>query len=164
MSLLVEPMQPGDWDSVRAIYQEGIDTRNATFARSAPEWQEWNEKHLGSCRLVGRCEGLVLGWAALSPVSQRDVYRGVAEVSIYVAQNARGKGVGRALLSRLVEESEDEGIWTLQAGIFPENAASIELHKRVGFRVVGVREKLGCMDGCWRDVVLMERRSGRIGR
>ena len=156
-------MTAEDWPSVRTIYLEGIATGNATFEQSAPEWKEWNEAHLPGCRLLARAEGEVLGWAALSPVSRRHVYRGVAEVSVYVAQKARGNGVGKALLSELVANSERAGFWTLQAGIFPENTASIELHKGAGFRVLGVREKIGCMDGRWRDVVLLERRSRTVG-
>jgi L-amino acid N-acyltransferase YncA len=152
-----------DWPAVRAIYLEGIATGNATFADSAPEWEEWDQTHLAGCRLVARSGGDVLGWAALSPVSRRVVYRGVAEVSIYVAERARRRGVGRLLLSALVPQSETEGIWTLQAGIFPENIASVELHKQAGFRIVGVREKIGVLQGRWRDVVLMERRSTTIG-
>jgi len=153
----------GDWDEVRAIYLEGIATGNATFEKSAPDWARWNAGHLPCCRLVARAAGEALGWAALSPVSGRCVYAGVAEVSVYVAERAQGRGVGRLLLSELVEASERHGIWTLQAGIFPENQASIALHQRAGFRVVGVRERLGSMDGRWRDVVLMERRSNVTG-
>jgi L-amino acid N-acyltransferase YncA len=155
-------MTPQDWGAVRAIYLEGIATGNATFATSAPDWEEWDSNHLRVCRLVVRSGG-VLGWVALSPVSERCVYRGVAEVSIYVAEHARGRGIGAVLLPALIQESERAGIWTLQAGIFPENDASIRLHKQAGFRVVGVREKLGCMGGRWRDVILMERRSAVVG-
>ena len=160
----VEPMLACDWPQVKAIYLEGIATGNATFQKTAPEWEEWDAGHLSHCRLVARPDGgrEVAGWAALSPVSGRCVYAGVAEVSVYVAQRARGQGVGRLLLCGLVAESEKQGIWTLQAGIFPENEASIALHQSAGFRVVGVRERLGCMDGRWRDVVLMERRSAAI--
>lgn len=156
-------MTPGDWPAVRAIYEEGIATGNATFEQSAPPWEKWNAGHLLSCRLVARSGGEVLGWAALSPVSGRCVYSGVSEASVYVAERARGKGIGLQLLLALVEASEREGIWTVQAGVFPENTASIEMNKRVGFRVVGVRERLGAMDGRWRDVVLMERRSSVTG-
>ncbi|SPE40287.1 GCN5-related N-acetyltransferase [Candidatus Sulfopaludibacter sp. SbA3] len=152
-------MQQSDWPEVRAIYLEGIATGNATFQKTAPDWQEWDSGHLAHSRLVARQDGKVLGWAALSRVSARPVYAGVAEVSVYVAARARGQGVGRLLLAGLVTESEQHGIWTLQAGIFPENEASVALHQAAGFRVVGVRERLGCMDGIWRDVVLMERRS-----
>jgi phosphinothricin acetyltransferase len=156
-------MTPRDWPAVRAIYEEGIATGNATFEKSAPEWEKWDTGHLAPCRLTAREGGEVLGWAALSPVSGRCVYAGVAEVSVYVAARARGNGAGLALLRRLVEESERSGIWTLQAGIFPENVASIAIHQKAGFRVVGVRERLGCMDGRWRDVVLLERRSTTVG-
>ena len=153
-----------DWDRVREIYLEGIATGNATFATDAPSWEKWDSSHRPDCRLVAREDGEVLGWAALSPVSSRCVYAGVAEVSVYVSAIARGRGVGRLLLSALVENSERAGVWTLQAGIFPENVASIELHRKLGFRLVGVREKVGCMNGRWRDVALMERRSAVVGR
>lgn len=159
----VGAMEADDWDAVRAIYQEGIATGNATFEKSVPEWKKWDKEHLRACRLVARAGREVLGWAALTPVSGRCVYAGVAEVSVYVAGRARGRGIGLALLSALVSASEREGLWTLQAGIFPENAASIELHKRAGFRIVGTRERLDCLDGRWRDVVLMERRSATAG-
>jgi L-amino acid N-acyltransferase YncA len=157
--MTIEPVTAAHWDAVRAIYLEGIATGDATFEQSAPEWEKWDQGHLKSCRSVALTDGVVTGWAALSPVSGRCVYAGVAEVSVYVAAKARGQKVGSALLTELVLHSEREGIWTLQAGIFPENTASIAIHKRAGFRIVGVRERLGCMDGRWRDVVLMERRS-----
>jgi L-amino acid N-acyltransferase YncA len=163
MAFEILPMAAADWDSVRAIYEEGIATGNATFEKSAPDWQKWDSAHLKSCRMVVRSAGEVLAWTALSPVSSRCVYAGVAEVSIYVAARARGCGMGKALLSALIDASERENIWTLQAGIFPENAASIELFRRAGFRVLGRRERLGMMDGRWRDVVLMERRSQIAG-
>src|SRR5215472_2251867 len=159
----IDRMTEKDWDAVRAIYLEGIATGNATFETSAPEWEKWDANHLRSSRLVARSSEEVLGWAALSPVSGRCVYAGVAEVSVYVAERARGRKIGSRLLTALVEASEQEGIWTLQAGIFPENISSIEIHKRCGFRVVGTREKLGIMNGRWRDVVLMERRSRIVG-
>ena len=159
----IEPMSDLDWIAVRAIYAEGIDTGDATFEQSAPDWEKWHRSHLDICRLVARTATEILGWAALSQVSRRSVYSGVAEVSVYVADRARGRKVGSKLLAALVASSEREGIWTLQAGIFPENIASIELHKRHGFRVVGTREKLGFMNGRWRDVVLMERRSAVAG-
>ena len=163
MSLAIEPLAPADWDAVRRIYLEGIATGNATFEQSAPEWDKWDAGHLEACRLVARAEDDVLGWAALSPVSGRCVYAGVAEVSVYVADGARGRGVGNALMMALIRESEQNGIWTLQAGIFPENAASIKLHQRSGFRLVGTRERPGQLNGRWRDVVLMERRSKTVG-
>jgi phosphinothricin acetyltransferase len=159
----IEEMIPSDWPAVRAIYLEGIATGDATFEQTAPDWDRWNAGHLETCRLVARLEGDAIGWAALSPVSSRCVYGGVAEVSIYVARRARNRKIGSRLLYALVEASERAGIWTLQAGIFAENVASIELHKRGGFRTVGTREKIGCMDGRWRDVTLMERRSGITG-
>ncbi len=162
MALEIVPMTPADWDGVRAIYEEGIATGNATFEKSAPEWEQWDGAHLPRCRLVAR-QGDLVAWAALSPVSSRCVYAGVAEVSIYTAARARGQRVGLALLSTLIEASERENIWTLQAGIFPENAASIALFRKAGFRMVGSRDRLGWMDGRWRDVVLMERRSQVIG-
>lgn len=169
MKLCVEPlsikaMLPQDWPQVRAIYLEGIATGNATFAQAAPEWETWDEEHLPAARLAAHGDEQIVGWAALSRVSGRCVYAGVAEVSIYVAERARGCGVGRQLLSRLVTESEGAGIWTLQAGIFPENEASIALHEGAGFRLVGRRERLGQMNGRWRDVVLLERRSPIVGR
>lgn len=171
MDFVVDKMKDEDWSAVQSIYREGIATGNATFETDAPEWEDWDRNHLRDCRLAARREGQVIGWAALSPVSGRCVYAGVAEVSVYVAASARGKGVGKALLRALVEESECEGVWTLQAGIFPENVASIALHKRCGFREVGRRERLGQMrpaaksaaGGTWRDVVLMERRSDVVG-
>jgi L-amino acid N-acyltransferase YncA len=157
------PMTELHWSAVREIYLQGIATGNATFEQSAPEWNEWDERHLKSCRLVALLDGKVAGWAALSPVSSRCVYGGVAEVSIYVAEEARGCGFGRQLLTALVDASEQNGLWTLQAGIFPENQASVKLHEQAGFRIVGRRERLGCMNGRWRDIVLMERRSVVVG-
>jgi phosphinothricin acetyltransferase len=156
-------MQAEDWPVVREIYEEGIATKNATFETSAPEWEQWDAKHLQSCRLVARLNGQIVGWAALSPVSTRRVYAGVAENSIYIASAAQGHGVGKQLLGVLVDASEQAGIWTLQTGIFPENKASIHLHELCGYRVLGVREKIGQMDGVWRDVVFMERRSKVVG-
>ncbi len=151
------------WEAVREIYLQGIATGNATFEKSVPGWKEWDERHLATCRLIARSENKILAWAALSPVSSRCVYGGVAEVSLYVAEDARGRGVGRRLLGALVDTSEQNGIWTLQAGIFPENQASIRLHQQAGFRIVGTRERIGRMAGRWRDTVLMERRSDIMG-
>ena len=159
----IRNFEQNDFDSVKDIYQQGIDTGNATFETQAKEWDEWNNSMLQVCRLVAVEDDRVVGWAALSPVSSRCVYAGVAEVTVYVAGEARGKGVGEALLSRLVEESEKEGFWTLQAGIFPENESSIALHQKNGFRILGLREKLGKMGEKWRDVVLLERRSKVVG-
>src|SRR5213593_4515794 len=152
-------MDPSDWADVRAIYLEGIETGNATFEVEAPSWEAWDSAHLREPRLAARDGARVLGWAALTPVSGRCVYAGVGDLSVYVAAGARGRGVGRALLEALIDASERAGIWTLQAGIFPENAASIALHERCGFELVGVRRKIGQMpDGRWRDVLLYERR------
>jgi L-amino acid N-acyltransferase YncA len=159
----IVPMTPEDWPAVRAIYIEGIATGNATFETTAPDWEKWDAAHIDSCRLVARLNGEVLGWAALSAVSSRCVYAGVAEVSIYVAGAARGRGIGLKLLSGLVTASEQAGIWTLQAGIFADNEASVRLHERCGFRIVGTRERLGQLKGTWRDVLLMERRSEVVG-
>ncbi len=161
--IVVTPMTEADWPSVREIYVEGIATGNATFEKSAPDYSTWDRDHLRVCRLAARSGDDVVGWAALSPVSGRCVYGGVAEVSVYVRESARGRGIGLMLLRALVDASERAGLWTLQAGIFPENEASIDIHGKAGFRIVGVREKLGAMDGRWRDVVLMERRSTIVG-
>jgi phosphinothricin acetyltransferase len=157
-------MKPEHWPAVREIYREGIATGNATFATDLPDWEKWNSAHLQDCRLVACKRDQVLGWAALSPVSARRVYAGVAEVSVYVAAAARGRGVGKSLLKALIQESEAKGVWTLQAGIFPENSASIALHKSCGFRKVGVRRRIGKLRDTWRDVLLLERRSTTIGR
>lgn len=158
MHFAIEEMKDADWTRVRAIYQEGIAGGTATFETQVPEWPEWDLGHLGAGRLVARSAGQVVGWAALTPVSERCAYAGVAEVSIYVTASAREKGIGKALLQALVEASEHDGIWTLQGGIFPENEASLALHASCGFREVGRREKLGQLNGVWKDVILMERR------
>ena len=163
MNFKVEKMKDEDAPAVKEIYQEGIDTGNATFETKAPEWKQWDKSHLRGCRLVAKSDGKIVSWVALSPVSERCAYRGVAEVSLYVKSSARGQGVGKALLKAAIKESERIGIWTLQGGTFPENAASLALQKSCGFRVVGTREKIGCMNGQWRDVVLTERRSKKIG-
>lgn len=159
----IDRMKAADWDAVRSIYQEGIATENATFETEAPAWETWDASHLAEGRFVARAGGTVIGWAALSPVSSRCVYAGVAEVSIYVGRGHGCRGIGRALLEALVAWSEQAGIWTLQAGIFPENEASLALHMRCGFREVGRRERLGQMKGVWRDVILLERRSKVVG-
>lgn len=164
MHLQIEPLLPTHWPAVRAIYEQGIATGQATFTTEAPSWEEWDRSHLAHSRLVAVADaGLVVGWAALTPVSSRCVYAGVAEVSIYIAAEARGRGVGRQLLAALVAESEAHGLWTLQAGIFSENQASVRLHEALGFRVVGWRERIGCLAGIWRDTLLLERRSQRVG-
>jgi phosphinothricin acetyltransferase len=152
-----------DWEGVRAVFLEGIATGNATFETSAPEWERWDRGHRADCRFVACDDAGVIGFAALSPVSARQVYAGVAEVSVYVAERMRGQGLGVRLMEELVRASEAAGVWTLQAGIFPENAASLGLHAQFGFRVVGTRERIGRRDGRWRDVVLMERRSTSVG-
>ncbi len=161
MDVVITKLKKTDWPQVRNIYREGIEAGNATFETAAPGWPKWDKGHLEGCRLVARVGKKVLGWAALSPVSERCVYAGVAEVSIYVAAAARGLGIGKALLAKLIEKSEHRGIWTLQAGIFPENLPSVRLHERAGFRRVGTRERLGRTRGVWRDVILLERRSKR---
>lgn len=151
-----------DWEQVRLIYEKGINTGNATFQTSSPSWEDWNASHLASCRVVAEKDGQLLGWAALTPVSSRCVYAGVAEVSVYVDPQQSGKGIGLILLNELVHLSEAEGIWTLQAGIFPENTASLRIHEKAGFRILGIREKIGKQNGIWRDNVLLERRSKLI--
>ena len=164
MDITIEQMTPQDWDAVRTIYLEGVATRNATFETEAPGWEKWERDHRRDCRLVARKGDRMVGWAALSPVSGRCVYAGVASLSIYVAEVARGQGVGKALLQALIAASEQQGIWTLEAGIFPENEASLALHTSCGFRMVGRRERIGQMDGVWRDVIFLERRSQVVGR
>ncbi len=163
MTFLLEPLRAEHWEVVRAIYLEGIATGNATFETTAPEWADWDAKHLSNCRLVALIDGAVVGWTALSPVSARHVYRGVVEESVYIAAAAQGQGIGKALLKAVVDESEQAGIWTIQTSIFPENVASIALHKACGFREVGRRERIGQMNGIWRDTVFLERRSTVIG-
>jgi phosphinothricin acetyltransferase len=152
-------LEPSHYPDLKEIYEAGIATGNATFQTQAPTWHEWDRSHLKSCRLVALNGNEVTAWAALSPVSARPVYAGVAEVSIYVHPKYQGKGVGKALLQHLIRESETQNLWTLQAGIFPENIASIRLHKQCGFRQVGYRERIGKMKDTWRNTVLMERRS-----
>jgi L-amino acid N-acyltransferase YncA len=155
----IRAMRPDDWPAVEAIYVQGIATRQATFETQAPVWQAFDADHLAEPRLVAEEGDDVVGWAALSPVSRRPCYAGVAEGSVYVAEHARGRGLGRTLLERLCADADAAGIWTIQTSIFPENVASLELHKRCGFRVVGTRERIAQLDGAWRDTVLMERRA-----
>lgn len=162
-TIRVDPMREADWPAVADIYRQGIESGDATFETAVPSREAWDAAHLTAGRLVVREGDRVLGWAALSPVSERCAYGGVAEVSVYVDAAARGRGLGRRLLEALVEASEEAGIWTLQAGIFPENEPSLAIHRRCGFRVVGRREWLGRLGGQWRDVILLERRSGRVG-
>ena len=151
------------WEAVKTIYEEGIATGNATFQTAAPSWQEWDNAHVKTCRIIATENNEVLGWAALTPVSSRCVYAGVAEVSVYVATNSIGKNIGSLLLQALINESEQNGIWTLQSGIFPENKASISMHEKNGFRVIGYRERIGKMGNIWRDNISLERRSDKIG-
>ena len=160
----ISKLDSAHWPQVKNIYEEGIQTGNATFEQQAPEWEKWNEGHLPHSRIVALDNDEVAGWAALSPVSERCVYAGVAEVSVYVAKKFRGKKIGTLLLKQLIAQSEINGIWTLQSGIFPENVASIKLHEANGFRIVGYREKVGQMNGVWRDTTLLERRSKLIGK
>ena len=149
-------MRADDWPVCALIYEAGLDV--GTFEETVPTWDEWNATHLASPRLVAR-EDEILGWAALAPVSRRECYRGVTENSVYVAPEARGRGVGHALLAELVRRADDEGVWTIQAGILAGNDASVALHERCGFRIVGTRERIAQKRGTWRDVVLMERRA-----
>ena len=167
MDIKIRKLEAADWLAVREIYYQGILTGMATFETDIPKWEEWNQVHRQDCRLVAARpaanEREVVGWAALSPVSERCVYDGVGEVSVYVGINYRGRGVGKTLLEALIEESESAGLWTLQAGIFPENEASLALLGRCDFRRVGLRRRIGQLNGAWRDVILLERRSERVG-
>lgn len=159
----IRRMQAHHWSQVVAIYRQGIAGGNATFETRAPGWERWHESHLVDCRLVAVRGDDIVGWAALSPVSRRDVYRGVAEVSVYVAQASRRQGIGKTLLDALIQCAEEAGVWTLQASMFPENEASVALHLACGFRIVGRREKIAQHHGVWRDTLLLERRSHRVG-
>jgi L-amino acid N-acyltransferase YncA len=159
---MVRDLRDDDWPAVRAIYEDGIRSGHATFETEPPTWERWDTGHR-DVRLVAERDGRVVGWAALSPVSSRCCYEGVGEVSVYVAEEARGAGLGRVLLDELVRRSEQAGYWTLNAGVFPENEASLRLHRACGFREVGIRERLGRLHGVWRDVVLLERRSAEVG-
>ena len=156
--VIIRPMEPSDWPAVRAIYLAGIEGGNATFQTTVPNWEEWDKNHLDACRFVA-VAGEVVGWVVIAAMSSRSAYRGVAEVSLYVSPTAARQGVGQALLSHLITQSEALGFWTLLAGIFSENTASLRLHEKCGFRQVGVREKIGERLGVWHDVVLVERRS-----
>jgi len=164
MDYKIDKMLSSDWEQVSNIYLEGINTGKATFQTGVPTFEDWNNGHVKSCRVVARLGNDVLGWGALSPTSSRCVYKGVAEVSIYIGENYRGKGIGRNLLKSLIELSEENGFWTLQSGIIRENVSSIKLHGKCGFREIGIREKVAKMkNGDWHDVVFMERRSTVIG-
>lgn len=156
-------MTADDWISVSEIYKQGIETGNATFQQETPTYTDWDNGHLKNCRIVAIKDNEVVGWAALTPISGRCVYAGVAEVSVYVADKNRGQKIGYKLLEKLIIESENEHLWTLQAGIFPENIASLRIHEELGFRKIGHRERIGQMNGVWRDTVLLERRSKVIG-
>ena len=164
MKIRIRNIEQENWEEIARIYRLGIETGNATFETDIPTWKKWNIAHLQSCRLVAWQEKRIVGWAALSPVSDRCVYGGVAEVSVYVDTSYNGIGIGTKLLQELIKQSEKEGIWTLQSGIFPENKASIKIHKKLGFREIGFREKIGKMEnGIWRDNIILERRSKTIG-
>jgi phosphinothricin acetyltransferase len=156
-------MQESDWPAVARIYKEGLDTGIATFETTVPNYSDWDQAHLAYGRLIATSNTTELGWAALSPVSNRCVYGGVAEISVYVSEQARGRGIGLLLLKRLIPLSEQHGIWTLQSGIFPENTASIRVHEKAGFRLIGRRERVGKRDGVWKDNLLFERRSTTVG-
>jgi phosphinothricin acetyltransferase len=163
MEFIIDQMLPADWKAVQAIYQEGIETGLATFETAVPDWELWHASHIDKHRFVARRDEQIIGWAALTPVSSRCVYEGVAEVSVYIAAAARGQGVGKALLQKLIASSEGDHIWTLQASLFPENEASRGLHHACGFRVVGRRERIAQLHGQWRDTLLLERRSSIAG-
>ena len=163
MDITIDKMSEEDWPVVAAILEEGIATGHARFEETVPTWKHFDDTHLSACRLVAKSHDAVLGWFVLGAVSSRDVYRGVAEVSIYIKASTRGLGIGKTLLEAGIAASEEAGFWTLQSGIFPENTASLALHQRCGFRIVGYRERMGQMHGNWRDVVLMERRSKVVG-
>lgn len=162
-NIQLDTIRVENYKDVQTIYQQGIDTRNATFETSVPDWQKWNDSHLSTCRLTAYINHQMVGWAALSKVSDRCVYQGVAEVSIYIHQDYRGKGIADILMHHLIIESENSGIWSLMAAIFPENISSKNLHLKHGFREIGIREKIAKLDGIWRDTLLMQRRSKLIG-
>jgi L-amino acid N-acyltransferase YncA len=160
--IVLEELRPEHWQEVVRIYADGITTGNATFETDVPSWEQWDRAHMAEHRFVALRDGALVGWVAVSPVSDRCVYGGVVENSVYVDEQVRGQGVGRLLLKRLIASTEEAGIWTIQTGIFPENETSIRLHERVGFEVVGRRKRLGKLHGVWRDVLLLERRSDRV--
>ncbi len=164
MEVKIKKMQPKDWKAIAYIYELRIATGNATFETEIPSWSIWNNAHLKSCRFAAWLDSKIVGWAALSPTSNRSVYQGVVEVSVYIDINYNGNGIGTKLLQELIDQSEKEGLWTLQSGIFPENLASLQLHKKFGFREIGFREKVGKMKkGAWRDNIILERRSKKVG-
>ncbi|MEC3964242.1 GNAT family N-acetyltransferase [Flagellimonas halotolerans] len=161
--MIIRTMKASDWEDVSTIYSEGIATGLATFETEPPTYEHWDKAHTKECRLIAEKDGEIMGWAALSPVSSRCVYGGVGEVSVYIADKSRGMGVGRLLMQHLIEESEKAGFWTIQSGVFPENIASIKLHGKVGFRYIGKRERVGKIHGVWKDNLLFERRSNKVG-
>jgi L-amino acid N-acyltransferase YncA len=163
IDIKIGQMTDKSWTDVARIYESGIATKNATFQTEAPDWNSWDNAHRKDCRLIATIDNKIIGWAALSNVSSRCVYSGVAEVSVYVDTDYRGKGVGDKLMDSLITESELNGIWTLQAGIFPENIGSLKLHHKHGFRTIGIKERIGKMDKTWRDVAMLERRSKVLG-
>jgi L-amino acid N-acyltransferase YncA len=160
---MIRNLEESDAIAVLDIYQQGLDTGEASFETSAPDWGSWDKKYHRYCRLVAEQNDHILGWAALAPVSLRDCYRGVAEISVYVSSNHFGRGIGNTLMAALVETSEENGIWGLYSSIFPENEATLRLHLRHGFRQVGVRERIAQQQGRWRDTMILERRSTSIG-
>jgi phosphinothricin acetyltransferase len=161
--IAIRPLQSDDWEAVSTIYQEGIESGLATFETAVPDWESWDAQHRPDCRLVAEIGETAAGWAALAPVSNREAYAGVAEVTVYVGSTWQRQGVGAALLRELIEVSEQVGLWTLQAVMLPSNHASVTLHNKVGFRTVGRRERIGKLGGKWHDTVLLERRSRRVG-
>lgn len=161
--MLIRQMTPSDWEQVSEIYSEGIATGFATFETNVPKYVHWDSSHTDHSRLVAEDNGTILGWVALSPVSSRCVYGGVGEVSVYISAQSRGRGIGQLLMEHLIEKSEKAGFWTLQSGIFPENTASIRLHEKMGFRYLGKRERIGKINGIWKDNLLFERRSSSVG-
>ncbi|WP_372751467.1 N-acetyltransferase family protein [Labilibaculum sp.] len=163
MDLSIQPMTKESWADVARIYEMGIATKNATFQNEIPDWDSWNKAHSKHCRLVGLVNGKIVVWAALSPISSRPVYAGVAELSVYVDSAYRGKGLGHKMMDAIIKESEEKGIWTLQSGVFPENTGSINLHHKHGFSTIGIKKRIGKMEGKWRDVALLERRSTVVG-
>jgi L-amino acid N-acyltransferase YncA len=160
-SMVIREMLQSDSEGVLQIYKMGIETRNATFEKNVPSWQDWTLNHLHHSRFVAETDSEITGWVALSPVSKRDAYSGVAEISIYIHNAHQGKGIGSVLMEKVIDSSEENGIWTLFAVVFPENLASVKLHKKHGFRIIGTREKISQIDGIWRDTTLLERRSKR---
>ena len=163
VQVAIRALEPQHWPEVARIYAEGIASGGATFETDVPAWESWNAAHLSEHRFVALSDDRVVGWVAVAPVSERCVYGGVVENSVYVAASSRGLGIGKLLLGQLIESTETAGVWTIQAGMFPENTASIRLHERLGFEIVGRRKRLGKLNGEWRDVLLMERRSALVG-